>query len=72
MTAEEIRKLQKEWTWRDAWQLAYYERKINRKARKGKDELVSTISPRPRVVQKLKENGFRVVVGYPIGIVIEW
>lgn len=71
-TAENARKLTNSWSRRDERQLLFYERKIKKKISRGKTEIVSSISPRPNVVSKLREAGYDVIIGYPFGIVIKW
>ena len=71
LTAEELRKLQETWTKRDERQLKSFYKRMRRRAKNGRKEWFSIVSPRPRVEAKLERNGFKVINGL-FGCVIQW
>lgn len=70
--ADSANKLAKSWNWRDKVQLSRIERKIKRRCKRGNTELVLMTTPRPRVVELLKNQGYQVTMGNPSGAVIKW
>lgn len=69
--AESARRLSKEWDRKDTAELNRIEKKIKQKCRSGKNELTYLKTPRTRVVECLKNRGYKVTIGYA-GAVIEW
>ena len=65
-----------EWSWKELLELHIVDRKIERACEKGHREVTLKYSLRYKVVEKLKEKGYKVIIQTidkkPIGTVIEW
>ncbi len=83
LNADDARKLtgkvkarKKEWNWLDTFQMNRIEIKIERNCKKGCREVTLNYSLRDKVVEKLRENGYKVLIQCidtkPLGTVIEW
>jgi len=71
-SADDARNMLKQWTRRDIAQMNKIERKIKRCCRRGEGDLILTKTPSARVVESLKNNGFKVDSGLRLGILIKW
>lgn len=70
--ANEASRLSNTWNWLDTLQMKRYERKIKCCCRKGERKLVLTSTPRKRVVEKLKKDGYEVNTACLIGAIVKW
>ena len=64
------------WSWKELGELRRVDKKIKRACEKGHREVTLNYSLRYKVVEKLKEKGYKVIIQTidkkPIGTVIEW